>query len=94
MTFTSDDFPPGSWERLNAANASAGACVNVDDVVTDWGEYDEDTTEKEAAKSWEHTDVDAPFGSNVTFPAADSLNDTFYGGDSTTKKLDDLLDNS
>jgi hypothetical protein len=77
MTYTADDFKPGSWERENAVNASAGACVNADDVVTDWGDFDEDVTPKEAAKSWEHTDVDSPI--EITLDAADKLNNLFYG---------------
>jgi hypothetical protein len=77
MTYTADDFKPGSWERENAVKASAGACVNPDDVVTDWGDYDEDVTPNEAAKSWEHTDVDSPF--DFTFDAVDNLNEAFYG---------------
>jgi hypothetical protein len=82
MTYTADDFKPGSWERENAANASAGACVNIEDVVTDWGNFDEDVTEKEATLSWEHTDVDSPF--ELTFDAADKLNETFYGAKKDT----------
>lgn len=93
MTFTADDFKPGSRERLDAANASAGACVNVEDVITDWGDYDEDVTPTEAALSWEKTDVDSPLPT-ITFPAVEALNDTFYGSDSTTDKLNSTLENS
>jgi hypothetical protein len=74
--FTSDDLPPGSAERIEVARHSAGAACNPQDVVTDWGNYDEDYTDDEQASSWEHTDVDTPI--EVEFVAV-SLFDRIFG---------------
>jgi hypothetical protein len=59
MTYSADQFPPGSDERIEVAQHSAGACCEVEDVLEDWKDYDEDLTADEKAQSWEHTDVDA-----------------------------------
>jgi hypothetical protein len=75
--FTADDVPPGSKERIEVAGYSAGAACNPQDVVTDWGNYDEDYTDDEQASSWEHTDVDTPI--EVEFVAANWL-DRIFGG--------------
>ena len=56
-----DDFEPGSDERIDAALKTAGTTAPVDTFIKDWGEYDEDHTPNERAKSWEYTDVDEPF---------------------------------
>jgi hypothetical protein len=74
--FTSDDLPPGSNERIEVAGYSAGAACNADDVVTDWGDYDEDHTDDDRASSWEHTDVDTPV--EIDFVAV-SLFDRIFG---------------
>jgi hypothetical protein len=66
MTYSKDDFPPGSDERVEAVMASAGALCNAEDVVEDWGEYDEDYTPNQSALSWEDTDVDGPTGISIT----------------------------
>jgi hypothetical protein len=76
MTYSKDDFAPGSDERVEAVMASAGALCNAHDVVEDWGDYDEDHTANDKARSWENTDVDAPV--DITFTAADKFNDLFY----------------
>jgi hypothetical protein len=70
--FTADDLPPGSSERVEVAGYSAGAACNPDDVVLDWGEYDEDTTADDAAKSFEYTDTESPHA-DFSFPAAENL---------------------
>jgi hypothetical protein len=66
MTYSAEQFPPGSEERIEAVEASAGALCNAEDVVTDWGEYDEDYTENQSALSWEDTDVDGPTDISLT----------------------------
>ncbi len=55
---------------------SAGAACNPQDVVTDWGNYDEDYTKDEQASSWENTDVDTPI--EVEFVAV-NLFDRIFG---------------
>jgi hypothetical protein len=74
--FTADDLPPGSQERIDVARMSAGAACNPDDVVTDWGDYEEDHTADDLAVSWEHTDVDTPV--EIDFVAV-SLFDRIFG---------------
>lgn len=74
--FTADDLPPGSKERIEVAGHSAGAACNPKDVVTDWGNYDEDYTDDEQAESWENTDVDTPI--EVEFVAV-NLFDRIFG---------------
>jgi hypothetical protein len=74
--FTSDDLRPGSPERVEVATYSAGAACNPDDVVTDWGNYDEDHTEADHANAWEHTDLDEPHA-EFSFPVAEQLEDNY-----------------
>jgi hypothetical protein len=74
--FTADDLPPGSKERSDVAKMSAGAACNPDDVVTDWGDYDEDYTDNEEVQSWEHSEIDTPI--EVDFTAV-SLFDRIFG---------------
>lgn len=58
MTYSAREFPPGTPERIEVAQHSAGAACNPQDVLEDWEEYDEDHTKDKQAKSWEFTDVD------------------------------------
>jgi hypothetical protein len=74
--FTADDLPPGSKERSDVAKMSAGTACNPDDVVTDWGDYDEDYTDNEEVQSWEHSEIDTPI--EVDFIAV-SLFDRIFG---------------
>jgi hypothetical protein len=76
MTYSADDFPPGSKERVEVAMHSAGAACNPEDVIEDWGHYDEDYTATEAAIAWENTDVDST-DRVYSLPAVDSLNDLY-----------------
>jgi hypothetical protein len=76
MTYSADDFPPGSQDRIDVAMHSAGAACNPDDVITDWGHYDEDYTDDEQAKAWEETEMDEPYH-DLSFPLADSLDDLY-----------------
>lgn len=75
MTYSASDFPPGSDERIAAAMASAGALCNPEDVVEDWGHYDEDYTANQQAQSWENTDVDTPI--EIEFTAANQLEEEY-----------------
>lgn len=75
MTYSADQFPPGSDERIEVAMHSAGAACNPEDVLEDWGHFDEDYTPAEQAKSWENTDVDTPI--EIEFTAAKSLDDLY-----------------
>jgi hypothetical protein len=75
MTYSADQFPPGTPERIEVATHSAGAACNPEDVITDWGNFDEDYTDQEKAISWETTDVDTPI--EIEFTAVNELNDLY-----------------
>jgi hypothetical protein len=75
MTYSSDQFPPGSDERIQAAQSSAGALCNAEDVLEDWGNYDEDYTANQQAQSWENTDVDTPV--EIEFTAANQFEEDY-----------------
>ena len=76
MTYSADQFPPGSDERIEVAMMSAGAACNPENVIEDWGNYDEDYTKAEQALSFENTEIDEPFA-DISFPLADSLDDLY-----------------
>lgn len=76
MTYSKDQFPPGSDERIEIAMHSAGALCNPEDVLEDWHYYDEDFTPDERAISWENTDVDSPHP-DFSFPLAEKLEDLY-----------------
>ncbi|NJR71057.1 MAG: hypothetical protein HC771_22315 [Synechococcales cyanobacterium CRU_2_2] len=54
-----DDFPGDSPERKAAALASAGALLSPDDVISDYGNFDQDWNEDE------HNEANGSSGRNA-----------------------------
>ena len=63
----SDDFPGDSQERKDASLAAAGALCNEEHIISDWGDFEGDYSERELHEAHGMGSVDAFYDSH--YPA-------------------------